>query len=70
VIAPRLSSRVGFPPVGERWQDTIIELPESLALNNTHEIFANCEIQMRDRQLKIADALTTLPFAVITNADR
>src|SRR5205814_949731 len=22
LIVPRLSSRVGFPPVGERWQDT------------------------------------------------
>jgi (1->4)-alpha-D-glucan 1-alpha-D-glucosylmutase len=30
VIVPRLSSRVGFPPIGERWQDTIVGLPPSL----------------------------------------
>ncbi|MGZ4966964.1 MAG: malto-oligosyltrehalose synthase, partial [Chthoniobacterales bacterium] len=28
VVVPRLSSRVGFPPIGERWQDTAIELPQ------------------------------------------
>ena len=32
VIAPRLSSRIGFPPIGEAWQDTAIELPETLSL--------------------------------------
>ncbi|HEX8678461.1 MAG TPA: malto-oligosyltrehalose synthase, partial [Chthoniobacterales bacterium] len=31
VVAPRLSSRVGFPAVGDRWQETAIELPESFA---------------------------------------
>ena len=30
VIAPRLSSRIGFPPIGEAWQDTAIQLPETL----------------------------------------
>ncbi len=29
VIAPRLSSRVGFPPIGELWKDTTIEFPRS-----------------------------------------
>ena len=31
VIAPRLSARVGFPPIGDLWQDTAIELPEAAA---------------------------------------
>src|SRR5438876_249664 len=29
VIAPRLSSHVGFPPIGESWKDTIVELPDT-----------------------------------------
>src|SRR5262249_50703157 len=28
VIVPRLSSRVGFAPIGERWKDTAVQLPE------------------------------------------
>src|SRR5947207_5506175 len=34
VIAPRLSSRVGFPPIGERWKDTGIEFPETFSLED------------------------------------
>src|SRR5947208_728049 len=30
VIAPRLTARIGFPPVGERWGDTVVEIPEGL----------------------------------------
>jgi (1->4)-alpha-D-glucan 1-alpha-D-glucosylmutase len=68
VIAPRLSSRVGFPPIGDRWQDTLIELPESLPLDNVREIFTKREIQAQDRQFKVANVLSILPFAMITNA--
>src|SRR5437667_3621784 len=39
VIAPRLSARIGFPPIGEAWKDTAIELPETLSLRNTHDFF-------------------------------
>jgi Maltooligosyl trehalose synthase len=38
VIAPRLSSRIGFPPIGELWKDTAIELPETLSLENAHDL--------------------------------
>jgi (1->4)-alpha-D-glucan 1-alpha-D-glucosylmutase len=68
VVAPRLSSRVGFPPIGDRWQDTLIELPENLPLDNVREIFTKREIQPLDRQLKVANVLSILPFAGITNA--
>jgi (1->4)-alpha-D-glucan 1-alpha-D-glucosylmutase len=68
VIAPRLSSRVGFPPVGEKWQDTGLELPENLELKNARELFANREISFADRRLNVSDALSMLPFAVVTNA--
>jgi (1->4)-alpha-D-glucan 1-alpha-D-glucosylmutase len=67
VIVPRLSSRIGFPPTGDRWKDTAIELPENLTLGRGREIFAGREIQLKDRQLRIADAMSVLPFAIITN---
>jgi (1->4)-alpha-D-glucan 1-alpha-D-glucosylmutase len=67
VIAPRLSSRVGFPPIGELWKDTIIEFPETLSLENAHDLFTCHPIPLRDRQANLADALSVLPFAVITN---
>jgi len=67
IIAPRLSSRVGFPPIGESWQDTAIELPETLELEKAHDLF-NCRpVSVRDRQLKLAKALAVLPLGVITN---
>src|SRR5262249_28412600 len=67
VIAPRLSSRVGFPPIGENWKDTVIEFPETLSLKHAHDLFTCRPIPLEDRRAKLADALTILPFAVITN---
>jgi (1->4)-alpha-D-glucan 1-alpha-D-glucosylmutase len=67
VIAPRLSSRVGFPPIGELWKDTIIKLPEILSLVQAHDLFTCQPLPVRDREVKIADALSILPFVVITN---
>jgi len=67
VIAPRLSSHVGFPPIGESWKDTIVELPETLPLVHAHDLFSCRPIPVQDRGVKIADALSILPFAVITN---
>jgi (1->4)-alpha-D-glucan 1-alpha-D-glucosylmutase len=67
VIAPRLSARIGFPPIGELWKDTAIKLPETLSLENAHDLFTCRPVSLQDRQLKIADALSILPFAVITN---
>ena len=67
VIAPRLSSRIGFPPIGEAWQDTAIQLPETLVLEKAHDLFTCRPVSARDRQVKLAKALAVLPFAVITN---
>jgi (1->4)-alpha-D-glucan 1-alpha-D-glucosylmutase len=67
VIAPRLSSRVGFPPIGELWKDTAIELPEGPSVAKAHDLFTCHPVPVRDRELKLADALSILPFAVITN---
>ena len=67
VIAPRLSSRIGFPPVGERWKDTTIEFPEALLLERAHDLFTCRPIRFDGRRLSAAEGLSALPFAVITN---
>jgi (1->4)-alpha-D-glucan 1-alpha-D-glucosylmutase len=67
LIAPRLSSRVGFLPIGELWKDTAIELPEKLSLRNGHDLFTCQPVRLRDRELKLAETLSVLPFVVITN---
>jgi (1->4)-alpha-D-glucan 1-alpha-D-glucosylmutase len=67
VIAPRLSSRIGFPPIGDAWQDTAIHLPEPLVLEKAHDLFTCQSIRPHKRQLQVRDGLSVLPFAVITN---
>jgi (1->4)-alpha-D-glucan 1-alpha-D-glucosylmutase len=67
VIAPRLSSRVGFPPVGESWKNTTIEFPETLPLEHAHDLFTCRPVPVQNRRVKLADALSILPFAAITN---
>ena len=67
IIAPRLSSRIGFPPVGEVWQDTAIQLLESFSLKDAHDLFTCRPIRRPKRQIAVGDLLSVLPFAVITN---
>jgi (1->4)-alpha-D-glucan 1-alpha-D-glucosylmutase len=67
VMAPRLSSRIGFPPVGERWKDTAVELPENFGRENARELFTNRESKIENGEFAVADAMSTLPFATITN---
>jgi hypothetical protein len=67
VIVPRLSSRIGFPPVRDVWKDTAIELPENLALERGREIFTGRELLIQNRQIRVADALSILPFAMVTS---
>jgi (1->4)-alpha-D-glucan 1-alpha-D-glucosylmutase len=64
VIAPRLSSRVGFPPIGERWQDTAVQLPESFSLDGSSEIVSGRPLRANGRTLNAAEAMAVLPFAV------
>src|SRR5205809_2620841 len=67
VIVPRLSSRIGFPPIGELWKDTAIQLPEALPVAQAHDLFTCRPVPLQDRQVKLADALSIVPFAVITD---
>ena len=67
VIAPRLSSRVGFPPIGELWQDTAVKLPESLSLDAGIKIFSRRPLRVNELTLNAAEAMAVLPFAVYAN---
>lgn len=67
VITPRLSSRVGFPPIGDSWKDTTIEFPEALPLEHAHDLFTCRPVPVQNRLVKLGDALSILPFTVITN---
>src|SRR4030095_5326689 len=65
VIASRLSSRIGFPPIGEAWQDTAIQLSETLSLKDARDLFTGQPIRHHNREVAVRDAFSVLPFAVI-----
>ena len=67
VFAPRLSSKIGFPPIGEAWQDTAVQLPETFSLKEAHDLFTCQPIRHQKRQIPMRDVLSVLPFMVITN---
>lgn len=68
VLAPRVSSRVGFPPVWDRWQDTAVELPAAVSGRRAGDLFTGRELRVEGGALRVADAMADLPFAVYTNA--
>ena len=63
VIVPRLSSRVGFPPIGDRWQDTHVVLPAGMS--NLRDVFSDRKVRVENSQLRLAVAMSQLPFAVL-----
>jgi (1->4)-alpha-D-glucan 1-alpha-D-glucosylmutase len=67
VIAPRLSSRVGFPPIGGLWKDTAIELADAVSSAQAHDLFTCRPLPVRNQRMRLADAFSVLPFAVVTN---
>ena len=67
VVAPRLSSRVGFPPIGEAWQDAAIGLPEMFSLGGAHDLFTCQPVRHHKRQVAVRDVFSVLPFALVTN---
>jgi (1->4)-alpha-D-glucan 1-alpha-D-glucosylmutase len=64
VLLPRLSSRVGFPPIGEAWKDTAVVLPGSLSREGAKELFTGSEVREDNGSVKLSDAMSVLPFAV------
>lgn len=63
VIAPRLSSRVGFQPIGDRWKDTVIEFPPSLVREGAKDIFTGRNFHLDGGGLRVSEAMALLPFA-------
>ena len=63
VIVPRLSSRVGFPPIGDRWEDTHVVLPAGKS--NLRDVFSDRKVRVENSQLRLAVAMSQLPFAVL-----
>src|SRR5436305_2650810 len=61
VIVPRLSSRVGFPPIGDRWRDTHVVLPFDLL--NLRDVLCDRELRAVNSHLKLAEAMSHLPLA-------
>ena len=66
VLAPLLSARVGFPPVGDRWEDTAVELPEAAVHVQAVDLFTGRERPPENRLL-LRQAMATLPFALYTS---
>jgi len=62
VVAPRLSSRVGSPPIGDHWRDT--RLAEELA-GDWRELFTGAIFEDATT-VSLSDLLGTLPLAVLT----
>ncbi|MDQ6625423.1 MAG: malto-oligosyltrehalose synthase, partial [Verrucomicrobiota bacterium] len=67
VLAPRLSSRVGFPATGDRWQDTALELPAGAAHGGATDLFTGRELSVNGDRLAAREAMAVVPFAVYTN---
>jgi (1->4)-alpha-D-glucan 1-alpha-D-glucosylmutase len=67
VLVPRLASRVGFPPIGEKWKDTMVALPESFRREGSKEMFTGRDLREDDAGIRISEAMSSLPFALYTN---
>jgi (1->4)-alpha-D-glucan 1-alpha-D-glucosylmutase len=62
VLAPRLSTRVGFPPLGELWRDTAVELPGPIS--GRQDLFTGEKFDGTG-SLPLAQVFARLPFAAI-----
>jgi len=68
VLVPRLSARVGFPPIGDKWKETAVDLPDSLSREGARELFTSRDLRMDNAGIRLSEAMAILPFAVYTNA--
>ena len=66
VLAPRLSARVGFPPISEAWGKTAAQLLND-SLLRVQNLFTGEIVASEDSSLPLARAFRQLPFAVLTS---
>ncbi len=62
VLVPRLTARIGFPPIGEAWRDTAVKLPDSSS--GGRDLFTGATITAAAGAVPLAHAFARLPFAV------
>ncbi len=62
VLAPRLTARVGFPPVGEAWRDTAVVLPNELRA--ARDLFTGESVSATGK-VPLAQVFARLPFALL-----
>jgi (1->4)-alpha-D-glucan 1-alpha-D-glucosylmutase len=65
VLAPRLSSRIGFPPIGDMWRDTSVQLPKGFSMES--ELLTREKIAAAG-SLTLARAFAQWPLAVVRNS--
>jgi (1->4)-alpha-D-glucan 1-alpha-D-glucosylmutase len=61
VVAPRFASRIGGPPLGEKWGDTTLELPNPL---DRADLLTGQKCP-KNAQVRLGDILTEFPSAVL-----
>jgi (1->4)-alpha-D-glucan 1-alpha-D-glucosylmutase len=67
VFAPRLSDRVGFPPLGKDWADTRLEVPSSDGELKMKNLLTGETVKQGSGPIQLAEVLKTLPFLVLSN---
>ena len=65
VIVPRLSSQVGFPPLGEGWENTEVALGDDEASGKWRELFTGQTITTGTYGLPLAELFAEFPWAVL-----
>ncbi|RBP37697.1 maltooligosyl trehalose synthase [Roseimicrobium gellanilyticum] len=67
VVVPRLTRPLGFPPVGDCWEDTAMDLPDSSA-SGWRDVFTG-RVFARVGAAPLTDLFAELPFAVLVSGD-
>jgi (1->4)-alpha-D-glucan 1-alpha-D-glucosylmutase len=67
VLVPRLTTRLGFPPLGSTWRDTAFSLEDDNA-SPWENVFTGATIELPGRQALVAPVLADFPFAVLWRA--
>ncbi|HSI14328.1 MAG TPA: malto-oligosyltrehalose synthase, partial [Chthoniobacter sp.] len=65
VVTPRLTTRVGYPPLGEKWGETALELPNPL---DRSDLLTGNKCP-KSTSLRLADILKEFPVAVLLTAN-
>jgi len=67
VVAPRLTTRIGFPPLGETWAHTAVQWPNDI--RTIRNLFTGEEIVLDNSAIPLARTFARLPFAALTYVD-